>query len=207
MNQDQAISPIHKEKDQEGRDLEMEDAENEEEKELIRAESALYKKDETPFSRQIYEREDERTLADLACQLCDDQEQEDQQEEGAEAVQPKAIWKPIRPTVKEVEEHNLTHLPFRNWCIFCVKGKAKDDPDRRKIKQDEEQDIPIVSVDYMFMESREARMRRKEINKRRAQNEEEEEDKGMPILVLKDSRTKVALARVVPKERKRSICH
>ena len=132
MNQDQAISPIHKEEDQEGIDLEMEDAENEEEKELIRAERALHKKNETPFSRQVYEKEDERTLADLACQLCDDQEQEDQQEEGAEAVQPKAIWKPIRPTVKEVEEHNLTHLPFRNWCIFCVKGKATYDPHRRK---------------------------------------------------------------------------
>ena len=91
MSQDQAISPIHKEKDQEGRDLEMEDAENEEERELIRAERALYKNNETPFSRQIYEREDERTLADLACQLCDDQEQEDQQEEGAEAVQPKTL--------------------------------------------------------------------------------------------------------------------
>ena len=47
------------------------------------------------------------------------------------------------------------------------------------------------------MESREARLRRKEINKRRGNNEDEEE-KGMPILVLKDSRTKVALSRVVP---------
>ena len=45
MNQDQAISPIHKEKDQEGIDLEMEDAENEEERELIRAERAIYKKE------------------------------------------------------------------------------------------------------------------------------------------------------------------
>ena len=45
MNQDQAISPIHKEKDQEGIDLEMEDAENEEEKELIRAERALHNKE------------------------------------------------------------------------------------------------------------------------------------------------------------------
>ena len=62
---------------------------------------------------------------------------------------------------KEVEEHNLTHLPFRNWCIFCVKGKAKDDPHRRRIKQDEEQEIPIVSIDYMFMESRESRIKRK----------------------------------------------
>ena len=66
----------------------------------------------------------------------------------------------MRPTVKEVEEHNLTHLPFRNWCIFCVKGKAKDDPHKRKIKEDENQDIPIVSIDYMFMESRGSRLRR-----------------------------------------------
>jgi hypothetical protein len=158
VKQDQAISPIHKEEDQERIDLEMEDAEDEAERELIRADRALAM---PPSLRKIYEREDERTLADLACQLCDDQEQEDQQEEGAEAVQPKALWKPIRPTVKEVEEHNLTHLPFRNWCIFCVKGKAKDDPHRRTIKQDEEQDTPIVSIDYMFMESREARLKRK----------------------------------------------
>ena len=49
------------------------------------------------------------------------------------------------------------------------------------------------------MESREARINRKELNKRRTDNDDEE-DKGMVILVLKDSRSKVALARVVPKE-------
>ena len=172
MKQGQAISPPNKEEEQKEIDLEMEDAQTEEERELIRADRASAKQNETPFSRQIYEREEERTLADLACQICDDQEHEGQQEEEGEAVQPKAIWTPKRPTVKEVEEHNLTHLPFRNWCIFCVKGKAKDDPHRRKIKQDEEQDIRIVSIDYMFMESREARLRRKGINKRRAESEE-----------------------------------
>ena len=172
----------------------MEDAEDEAERDLIRADRALAI---PPSVKKIYNREDERTLADLACRPCDDQEDQEQEEEEDEASRPKAIWKPVRPSVKEVEEHNLTHMPFRNWCIFCVKGKAKDDPHKRKIKQDEEQDIPIVSIDYMFMESREARLRRKELNRRRGGNENEE-DKGMPILVLKDSRTKVALSRVVP---------
>ena len=51
----------------------------------------------------------------------------------------------------------------------------------------------------MFMESREARIKRKEFNRRRIEPEGEE-DKGMPMLVLKDSRTKVTLARVVPKK-------
>ena len=72
-------------------------------------------------------------------------------------------------------------------------------PRRRRVKQDEEQEVPIVSIDYMFMESREARVKRKELNRRRAEIEDEE-DKGMPILVLKDSRSKLALARVVPKK-------
>ena len=66
MNQDQAISHIHKEKDQEGRDLEMEDAQDENEREIIRAEREKYRKSETPFSRQLKGEEDERTLLELA---------------------------------------------------------------------------------------------------------------------------------------------
>ena len=128
MKQDQAISPLNKEEEQKEIDLEMEEWE----RELYRTDRALDKSNRTPFSRQINEEEDERTMQDLACQICDDVEQEGQQEEEGEAVQPKVIWTPKRPTVKEVEEHNLTHLPFRNWCIFCVKGKSKDDPHRRK---------------------------------------------------------------------------
>ena len=27
------------------------------------------------------------------------------------------------PSAKEVEEHNLTHLPFRDWCAFCIQGR------------------------------------------------------------------------------------
>ena len=96
----------------------------------------------------------------------------------------------------------MTHLPFRNWCIFCVKGKAKDDPHKRKIKEDEKREIPIVSIDYMYMESKESRVRRKEEERRnkRQEGQEEEESRGMPILVLKVSRTKVAVARVVPRK-------
>ena len=131
----------------------MEDALNEEERQAIR-EDRLNTKSDSPYRRKLNEEQDlidDLTLEDLSCKPCDEDE----------AHQPKQIWKPLRPSIKEVEEHNLTHLPFRNWCIFCVKGKAKDDPHRRRIKQNEEQEVPIVSVDYMFMESREARIERK----------------------------------------------
>jgi hypothetical protein len=81
VKQDQAISPIHKEEEQREIYLEMEEWE----RELYRADRALDKSNRTPFSRQFYEKEDERTLQDLACQLCDDVEQEDQPKGNLEA--------------------------------------------------------------------------------------------------------------------------
>ena len=36
------------------------------------------------------------------------------------------IIDPKLPSKEEVEHHNLTHLPYRNWCPICVKAKGKD---------------------------------------------------------------------------------
>ena len=35
------------------------------------------------------------------------------------------------PSKREVEEHMATHIPFRNWCAHCVRGKSKSDPTAR----------------------------------------------------------------------------
>jgi hypothetical protein len=43
---------------------------------------------------------------------------------------------PRRPTQTEVEDHNRTHLPYRNWCPHCVQGKGKD-LDHRKAARGE----------------------------------------------------------------------
>ena len=43
---------------------------------------------------------------------------------------------------------------------------------------------PVVSIDYMFMHD----------------NQAEGEERGMPIMVIKDGRTKVIRARVVPQK-------
>ena len=50
-------------------------------------------------------------------------------EEEAQVGKPKTAG--YKPSPAEVEEHNLTHLPFRNWCEACVRGKAKDEPHRQ----------------------------------------------------------------------------
>ena len=35
---------------------------------------------------------------------------------------------PVRPGESEVEQHELTHLPFRNWCRHCVRAKGNEIP-------------------------------------------------------------------------------
>ena len=58
------------------------------------------------------------------------------------------ILDPTRPTEKEVEQHNITHLPYRNWCPHCVRAKGKD-ADHRKVGNGE-RTLPEFSFDYAF---------------------------------------------------------
>ena len=30
---------------------------------------------------------------------------------------------PTAPSPAEIEEHRLTHIPFRNWCRECMMGR------------------------------------------------------------------------------------
>ena len=94
-------------------------------------------------------------------------------------VRPKIRDISTEPTDKEIEEHYMHHSEFRQWCPHCVKGKAVSYSSRRK--KDAEDGVPTVSIDYMFMGDQQAR----------------EEERGMPMLVTKDKRTKMIWARVV----------
>jgi hypothetical protein len=66
-----------------------------------------------------------------------------------EAVVPKIPPSPILPTEQEVQQHDITHLPFRSWCPHCVSGKARNRP-HRKLK-DKVHQVPNIVVDYCFL--------------------------------------------------------
>ena len=71
---------------------------------------------ETP---QVAVNIDEEETPQLVCGEC---------EEDEEARKAVGVKIPVRPSKDEVDEHMLTHLPFRSWCPHCVKGKAKGNP-------------------------------------------------------------------------------
>ena len=83
---------------------------------------------------------------------------------------------PWPPTRDEVMEHEITHLPYRNWCKHCIRGRGTEASHRRQL---EEPNIPELHMDFMFM------------------GEEGEEGKWT-ILVAKERLSKMTLATAVP---------
>ena len=89
---------------------------------------------------------------------------------------PSKLLDPKLPTKKDVDEHILTHLPYRNWCQYCVEGKGKMAP---HFKQQARTDgLTEIHFDYCFMST-----------------------EGNPlatILVAKENASKMSMATVAP---------
>ena len=60
----------------------------------------------------------------------------------------KGLGDPRKPTAREVEEHKLTHVPYRNWCSICIRAKGKDLDHRKAVGDDRE--ISEYGFDYCF---------------------------------------------------------
>ena len=58
------------------------------------------------------------------------------------------IGDPRMPTQREVDDHYLTHLPYRNWCSICVRAKGKDMDHRSAVEK--ERGLSEYCFDYCF---------------------------------------------------------
>ena len=47
-----------------------------------------------------------------------------------EAKAPRKAREPGEPTDEERRRHETTHLPFRSWCPYCVRGRLANRPHR-----------------------------------------------------------------------------
>ena len=96
-------------------------------------------------------------------------------EPGPEAQEPKTLNVPFQPTEKMIREHEISHLPYRNWCVACVRGRGRSDPHRTRTAERDEPLFPVISVDYIA-------------------------DQHQPILVLVDRASKSHWAHIVPQK-------
>ena len=56
-----------------------------------------------------------------------------------------------RPTQREREEHEATHVPFRGWCARCVVGRGCTHHYVAKQKSEDQFRGPIIAMDYFLM--------------------------------------------------------
>ena len=61
-----------------------------------------------------------------------------EEQEDEEAGEVKTRRAPKGPTKKEREEHEATHIPYRDWCKHCVRGRAPNRQHSSKTKEDDE---------------------------------------------------------------------
>ena len=61
-----------------------------------------------------------------------------------------AMAAPTRPSEQMIQEHMITHLPYRSWCQSCVRGRGKSMRHCRVEDKDQNQ-IPVISADYAFL--------------------------------------------------------
>ena len=100
-----------------------------------------------PFDENLVDEEEQR--GDRV-EENEDLQDDDQEREGVA----RPLLHSRLPSRREVQEHELTHIPYRSWCVHCVRGAGRSDAHRRRARQDEEereQHMTTWSIDYAFM--------------------------------------------------------
>ena len=67
-----------------------------------------------------------------------------------EALPSKGVRGPVAPSRAEREEHERTHIPYRDWCECCVRGRGQEDAHRQSSNTGEYQ-VPQFGADYWFL--------------------------------------------------------
>ena len=70
-----------------------------------------------------------------------------QQEEDVEPL--RKATSPTMPSAADVEEHRLTHVPYRSWCKECNMGRGLGE--QRGSHAGRAHEIPIVGIDFWYI--------------------------------------------------------
>ena len=73
----------------------------------------------------------------------------------------------------------LTHVPYRNWCPFCVKGRGRQESHRKA--EEERRKVPHMMIDYACL------------------NPEDPEGKR-PLIIMKDCKSGKVTGMMVPRK-------
>ena len=125
-----------------------------------------------------------KSLSKTESEQGEEREDEDAADKDEEEAQEPATRKaPKGSTKEEKEKHEATHLPFREWCQHCVRGRGRNKPHKKKTEEEEEENkVTRISMDYFFM------------------SQAEEKASENPLMVMIDEQTGNRYMRAVGKK-------
>ena len=135
-------------------------------------------------------------------ETADDEQLQDEFEVEAEEAAPLAVApSPTMPSPAEVEEHRITHIPFRSWCRECTMGRGLGE--RRGRHLGREHKIPVVGVDYFYISNGDLKTRQELDFADGAEGDEKiaterQEGKLVKCLVLRCHQSKNVFGYVIP---------
>ena len=56
-----------------------------------------------------------------------------------------------KPTAREREEHEATHMPFRDWCTHCMMGRGRTHLHVSKKRSEDLSRRPTIGMDHYFL--------------------------------------------------------
>ena len=67
-------------------------------------------------------------------------------------AEPPQIRRPLTsPSDAERPRHETSHLPFREWCEHCVRGRGRAMHHFSRQRRGVEESVPVVQLDYTYM--------------------------------------------------------
>ena len=72
------------------------------------------------------------------------------EEIGEEARRATPMFVPRGPSEAERRAHEIHHMPYRSWCVYCVRGRGKESPHLRGHEHSDD-GIPVVQMDYALL--------------------------------------------------------
>ena len=74
--------------------------------------------------------------------------------EGEEGHRARPRRHPTTPSQEEIDEHEMTHIPYRDWCLHCRRCQGRADPHKQKTDTQKAEDkaspVSTWSIDYSY---------------------------------------------------------
>ena len=64
---------------------------------------------------------------------------------------PRAVPSPWEPSADIVARHNLTHLPYQNWCPHCVAARKNNMAHQNLAGKSASRALPLLVLDYCYL--------------------------------------------------------